>query len=232
MRTALAMALAELRFAGGYGHEFHSAEGVNGEGDGQERGGWSEGKESAVGGVLRSGASGEEQCGAEHDEGGDDGDLDHGEPEFEAPVGVDAEQISREQEAGKSSDPDDGGHAWKPEVHVGGGGDHLGADGDGDGEPVSGAGDESGPLVEVEVSVDAEGTGGGMSAGEFAEGQGDGPADEGGEDKAEDDGGPGELNGGGGAEEESGADGAADGDHGHLSGGELVAKAGLWVRGT
>src|ERR1039458_1345441 len=97
--------------------------------------------------------------------------------------------------------------------------------------PAPRAGNEAGPVVEVEVAIDAEGTGGGMSAGEFAEGEGDGPTDEGGEDEAEDDGGSGEFNGGGGAEEESGADGTADGDHGHLSGGELVAEAGLGVGG-
>src|ERR1700676_3121705 len=43
--------------------------------------------------------------------------------------------------------------------------------------------------------------------------------------------GSGEFDGGGGAEEESGADGTADGDHGHLSGGELAPEAGLGVRG-
>ena len=144
---------------------------------------------------------------------------------------MDGEEVDGEKEGGKGEDPEDGGHARKPELHVGGGGDHLGSDGDGDGEPVAGAGNEAGPVVEVEVSIDAEGTGGGMSAGEFAEGQGDGPTDEGGEDEAEDDGGSGEFDGGGGAEEKSGADGTADGDHGHLSGGELVAEAGLGVRG-
>jgi hypothetical protein len=85
-------------------------------------------------------------------------------------------------------------------------------------------------VVEVEVSIDAERTGGGMSAGEFAEGKRDGPTDEGGEDEAEDDGGSGEFDGGGGAEEESGADGTAYGDHGHLSGSQLAAEAGLGVR--
>ena len=70
-----------------------------------------------------------------------------------------------------------------------------------------------------------------MSAGKLAKGEGDGPTDEGGEDEAEDDGGSGEFDGGGGAEEESGTDGPADGDHGHLSGGKLVAEAGLWVCG-
>ncbi len=71
-----------------------------------------------------------------------------------------------------------------------------------------------------------------MRAREFAEGERDGPTDEGGEYETEDDGGAGELDGGGCAEQESGADGAADGDHGHLSGGELVAEAGLWVCGV
>jgi hypothetical protein len=112
-----------------------------------------------------------------------------------------------------------------------GGGDHLGSDGDGDAEPVAGARDEASPVIKVEVPIDAEGPGGGMSAGEFAEGEGDGPADEGGEDEAQDDGGPGEFDGGGGAEEKSGADGTADGDHRHLSSCELAAEAGFWVRG-
>ncbi len=181
-------------------------------------------------GVLGGGSSGEKQGGAERDEGGNDSDLDHGEPEFEASVAVDAEQVDGEKEGGKGEDPEDGLYARKPEVHVGGGGDHLGSDGDGDGEPIAGAGDEARPVIEVEVSIDTEGTGGGMSAGEFAEGERDGPADESGEDEAEDDGGAGEFDSCGSAEEESGADGAADGDHGHLSGGELMAESGLWVR--
>jgi len=87
-------------------------------------------------------------------------------------------------------------------------------------------------VVEVEVPVNAEGTGGGMSAGEFAYGERDGPADEGGENEAEDDGGPGEFDGGGSAEEESGADRAAHRDHGYLSGSELVMETGLTVRGS
>jgi len=194
-----------------------------------------------MGGVLRSGASGEKQGCAQSDEGGDYSYLDHGEPEFEASIGVDGEEVDSEKEGGKHEDPEDGGQAWKPELHVGGGGDHLGSDGDGDGEPVARAGYETGPVVEVAVSIDAEGAGGGMSAGEFAEGEGDRPTNEGGEDEAEDDCGSGEFDGGGSAEQESGADGTTDGDHGHLSSGELAAEAGLgvdrtlfagfWVRG-
>ena len=44
-------------------------------------------------------------------------------------------------------------------------------------------------------------------------------------EEAEDGGGAGDFHGGAGAEEQAGADGASDGDHGHLSGGELVAEA-------
>src|SRR5208337_3462984 len=134
-----------------------------------------------------------EQGGADCNESSDDRDLDHGEPEFEASVAVDAEEVGGEKERGKDADPEDGRDARKPELHVGGGGDHLGSDGDGDGEPVAGARNEAGPVVEVEVAIDAEGTRSGVSAGEFAQGQGDGPADEGGENEAEDDGGSGEF---------------------------------------
>src|SRR6202041_1835520 len=74
--------------AGGHGNELDAAKCVNGEGDGEERGCRTEGKESPVSGVLRSGASGEQESSAEHDEHGDDGGLDHGKPEFEAPVVV------------------------------------------------------------------------------------------------------------------------------------------------
>ena len=79
----------------------------------------------------------------------------------------------------------------KPELHVGGGGDHLGSDGKGDPEPVSGAGDEARPLVEIEIGIHAEGTSGGMSAREFSERKRDRPTDEGGQDEGEDDRGPG-----------------------------------------
>ena len=64
-----------------------------------------------------------------------------------------------------------------------------------------------------------------MSASEFTEGHGNGPGNEGGGDEAEDGGGPGDFHSGAGAEKEAGADGAADGDHRHLSGGELVAES-------
>ena len=63
-----------------------------------------------------------------------------------------------------------------------------------------------------------------MHAGQFAESHGYGVGDEGGDDVAEDYAGAGDFEGGGGAEKKSGADGAADGDHGHLSGGELVVE--------
>ncbi len=68
-----------------------------------------------------------------------------------------------------------------------------------------------------------------MRAGEFSESEGDGPADEGGESKAENDGRARKLDGWSGAEQEAGADRASDGNHGHLSGAELVAKAGFGV---
>jgi len=110
-------------------------------------------------------------------------------------------------------------------------GDHLSADRHGDGEPVSGTGDKSGISIEVEIAVDAKGTGGRMSAGKFAEGKRDRPADEGGEDEAEDHGGTGQFDGGGGTEEQSRPDRAADSDHGHLSGGELTSQAGLGTVG-
>ena len=70
-----------------------------------------------------------------------------------------------------------------------------------------------------------------MSAGKFAEGQGDSPADEGGENEGEDDGRAGEFDSRGGSEQEAGADRAPDRDHGHLCGIELVAQAEFWVGG-
>ena len=97
-----------------------------------------------------------------------------------------------------------------------------------------GAGDESGELAEIKVAVDAEASGCGMSAGEFAEGHGHGPRNEGGGDEAENGCGPGDFHGCAGAEEKAGADGASDGDHGHLSGGQLVAESFFvngWRRG-
>ncbi len=68
-----------------------------------------------------------------------------------------------------------------------------------------------------------------MGAGEFSQGERDGPTDEGGQDEGEDDRGSSQRDSGCGAEEQSGADGAADGDHGHLSGGELAVQAGFGI---
>jgi len=63
-----------------------------------------------------------------------------------------------------------------------------------------------------------------VHAGELAEGHGNRVRDEGGDDIAEDHAGTGDFEGGGGAEKQSGADGAADGDHGHLAGSELMVE--------
>ena len=63
-----------------------------------------------------------------------------------------------------------------------------------------------------------------MCAGQFAQSHGDRVCDEGGDDVAEDHAGTGDFEGGGRAEKKACADGAADGDHGHLSGGELVVE--------
>ena len=86
------------RFAGGDGDHFDSAETVDGEGHGDERRPEAFGKESALRVVLRSDASAEEQGSADHDEGDDGGELDHGEPELDASVGADAAQIDDEQQ--------------------------------------------------------------------------------------------------------------------------------------
>src|SRR5271154_2668305 len=64
-----------------------------------------------------------------------------------------------------------------------------------------------------------------MSAGQLAEGHGDGPADEGGGEKAENGGGSGDFESRAGAEQEAGADRSTDRDHSHLSGGEAVLQA-------
>jgi len=55
-----------------------------------------------------------------------------------------------------------------------------------------------------------------MGAGEFAKSHSDGSSNQGGSQKADD--------GGAGAEQKPGADGAADSDHGHLPGAELLAE--------
>jgi hypothetical protein len=54
-----------------------------------------------LGGVLGRGAADKQQGGAENDERRDDGNLDHGEPELEASVTPDAEQVGGEKEDGK-----------------------------------------------------------------------------------------------------------------------------------
>ncbi len=64
-----------------------------------------------------------------------------------------------------------------------------------------------------------------MGASKFAQGHGYCPVDKSGCEKAEDSRGAGDLHGCSGPEKKPGADGAADGDHGHLRGGELVAES-------
>src|ERR1017187_7029341 len=95
------------------------------------------------------------------------------------------------------------GTPGEPELHISGGGNHLSANGDRDGEPVSRAGNESGPVIKVEVAIDAERTGSRMSAGQFAERQRDGPTDEGGKNEAQDHGGGGQFDGGRGTHRKS-----------------------------
>ena len=63
-----------------------------------------------------------------------------------------------------------------------------------------------------------------MGAGEFAQGHGHCPVDKGGCEKAEDGSGTSNLHGRAGPEKQSGTDRAADGNHGHLRGGELAAE--------
>src|ERR1035438_6942839 len=143
------------RFTGCHSYKLHPAEGIDGEGDGQEWSGAAQGKESPVVRVLGGRMSREEQDSAERDEGGDDGDFDHGEPEFEASVAVHAEGVHAEKKRGKGQDPDHRRYAREPELHISGGGNHLSANRDRDGEPVSCSGDESGPVIKVEAAIDA-----------------------------------------------------------------------------
>ena len=77
---------------------------------------------------------------------------------------------------------------------------------------------------EIELSVDAEGSDSRMCAGQLSQSHGDGVGNEGGDDVAEDDAGSGNLEGRGRAQEKSGADQAADRNHGHLAGGELMME--------
>ena len=64
----------------------------------------------------------------------------------------------------------------------------------------------------------------GMHAGQFPKSHGDGVSDESSDDVAENYAGAGDLKGGSGTEQQASADRAADGDHGHLSGGEFVVE--------
>jgi hypothetical protein len=68
-----------------------------------------------------------------------------------------------------------------------------------------------------------------MSASEFPESERNDPADESGKNEAEDDCGTGQFDGRCGSEKESCSDRAANRDHSHLTGTELVAKAGFGV---
>ncbi len=184
-------------------------------------------EESTVGVVLGGDPAADQQRRAYQDESDDGGQFDHGEPELGASIGADAAQIDDEQERGENQNPNVGADAGEPVRHVCGRCNHFGADGEREADPVSGAGDESSEGADVEFAVDAETSGGGMSAGQFAEGHGDGPVDEGGGQKAEDSGGAGDLHSRARSKEQAGSDGASNGDHRHLPGGQLVVEAGL-----
>ena len=107
-----------------------------------------------MGGVLRAGPAAQQQRGAQHHEGHDDDDLDHGEPVFERTVAPDAEPIDREQQQRGQEHPGDARNGWKPERHVGRRGDHLGADRNRDGRPVAGAGQEPCPLAQIQIAIE------------------------------------------------------------------------------
>src|SRR5439155_2502281 len=101
LRTRTGNFRGGARLARGHGDEFHPAEGVNSEGKGEQRSCGHVREEAALAGVLGRGAASQQQDSAEDDERRDDGDLDHDEPELEASVTPDAEQVGGEKERGK-----------------------------------------------------------------------------------------------------------------------------------
>src|ERR1700722_3372033 len=167
----------------------------------------------------------EQQTRSDDDKSGDRSQLDYRKPEFETAIRADAAEIDQKQCRGKHEDPHVGVHAGKPICHVGRGCDHLRADIERHSDPVTGASEKTGEGIEVKFAVNAKRSGGWMGARQFAQSHGDRKADESGGDEAENRSGSGNLHSGAGAEQNSSTDGAADSDHGHLSGSELMAES-------
>src|SRR5580658_4589030 len=182
-----------MGFARGDREHLYPAESVNGPEDSEQRRDWTFGKESALRRELRSYTAAEEQGCSGHDEDHDGGELDHGEPEFEASVGTYAAEVDEKKQGRKYEDPKLAGHGGEPVGHVSGGSREFGSDGESYGGPVCGAAEKSQILVEVEFAVEAERSGGGVHAGQFAQSHGDGVGDEGGDDVADDDAGSGDF---------------------------------------
>ena len=219
--------LRRTGLSGGDGDKFKSSEGVESEAHGQQRRQRSSGKESAMRRVFRFYPAAQQQPRSQHDESGDGRDFDHREPVFKAGIVAHAAKIDQQQQDGKKHHPKQSRDRREPIGEIGGGGDQFRADRDRDGRPVAGASNKSRPLVQIDVAIDPERTGGGMHAGEFAQRQGYGQRDECRQDKTKDDAGSGDFEGRRRSQQQASPDGPAYGDHGHLAGAKLVTKSPL-----
>ncbi|HST11650.1 MAG TPA: hypothetical protein VLL05_14845 [Terriglobales bacterium] len=159
----------------------------------------------------------------------DGDDLHHGEPEFEAAVFAYVDQVNEQQGKGKSGNPDNPRNRWEPQPHVDARGNQFRADRDRNSRPISTTREKSCPVVEVEVSVHAERSGSGMSTGQLSDGAGDRKVDERSQKVTKNDCRPGQSDGAGRPKQEASADRAANGDHGNLSGAQLVTKSLFFV---
>src|SRR5580700_7208626 len=150
----------------------------------------------------------QQKRGSDHDETDNRSQLDHREPELEAAIRGHAAQVDGEENSRENQNPNPGAHAREPIGHVSGGGHHFRADVQGDAEPVSGASDESEKGVEIKLAINAERSGSGVSASQFAESHGKGEVAEGGDDEAENGSGSGDLHRRTGTEQKTGANGS------------------------
>ncbi len=172
---------------------------------------------------------GEQEPGAEQQEGSDGEEFERGKNVFDRPEGADVERVDEDQRGREQHDPEEARHGGEPETHVQGDGRNLCAQREDDAGPVGPADEEPGEGVEVDLGPVAKGAGGGVGDGHLGQAAHEQQRDERADEVRHQHGRAGERDGESRAEEQARADGAADGDHRKLGGRQGAAQAGFAV---
>ena len=221
-----------FRLSGGNGHDFRAHEAEDDEGEREPDAHPAHRQEAAVGAeVLEANRAvlmhaGENRH-SENDEDDDGAHFDHREPVLEFAEGADAARIHEDHNRGIEDHPRPGGCIWEPPLRVDCRSDRFPADSDRLRRPIGVANSEAGPAREVELGVDAEGAGCGMSNSHLREAAHQQQRDHGRKDVAEDHAWSGHAHRQSAAEEQAGTNGTADRHHGDLTLAQFARQATL-----